>query len=256
MPRTWIAKLAALGSLSAVPLAIAEEEATITAKLRQSMPHLTVSHVAPSPVAGMYRVEVREKGAVFYVTEDASHLIAGDLYALATTGLTNVTETGRESRRRALLASLSLTDQIIFAPRRQPRATVSVFTDVDCPYCRKFHQHIGELNDHGIEVRYLAYPRAGRHSDTYEKMVSAWCADDRRKALAELKRGKVIAAASCANPVADQAELAEAMDVEGTPTIITTNGRKIAGYLPPLELLRELGLSPVVPPIAERQIGG
>ena len=253
MPRNWVAKIVVLGLLSASAASCAAgEEATILAKLKQSMSHLTVARIAPSPVAGLYRVEVRDKGAVFYVTEDASHLIAGDLYAVTDSGLANVTEMGREAKRRELLASLPLTEQIVFAAVGERQATVSVFTDVDCSYCRRFHQHIGELNDYGIEVRYLAYPRAGLGSNTYDKMVWAWCADDRRQALTDLKAGHDIPPVSCANPVAEQAELAEALDVEGTPTVIASSGRKIPGYLPPLELLRELGLSPAVLPVAEQ----
>ena len=253
MPRNQVAKTVVLGLLAAASASFAAaEEATILAKLKQSMSHLTVAHVAPSPVAGLYRVEMREKGAVFYITEDASHLVAGDLYALTGSGLANVTEVRRESKRRELLASLALTDQIVFAASGKRQATVSVFTDVDCSYCRSFHQHIGELNDYGIEVRYLAYPRAGLDSNTYKRMVWAWCADDRRQALTELKTGHDIPPASCANPVAEQAELAEAMDVEGTPTIITSSGRKIPGYIPPRELLRELGLSPAVIPVVKQ----
>ena len=248
MLHTCVRKTIGIVLLFAVPPATAEE-ATILAKLKQSTSHLVIAEVAPSPVDGLYRVEVQDQGAVFYVTADGSHLVAGDMYELTSDGLTNITEVGREVKRRSLLASLPLGDQIVFAPIDEPQATISVFTDVDCSYSRKFHQNVGELNDHGIEVRYLAYPRAGRHSDTYKKMVWAWCADDPHLALTALKRGNDIPPASCADPVGEQAALAEAMDVEGTPTMITSDGRKIAGYLPPLDLLRKLDIPPPESPV-------
>lgn len=131
MPRNWVARTVVLGLLSASAASCAAaEEATILAKLKQSMSHLTVARIAPSPVAGLYRVEVRGKGAVLYVTEDGSHLVAGDLYALTDSGLANVTEVGREAKRRELLASLPLAEQIVFAAVGERQAPP---TPTPCP---------------------------------------------------------------------------------------------------------------------------
>lgn len=113
---------------------------------------------------------------------------------------------------------------------------------MDCPYCRQFHRQVAELNGYGVEVRYLAYPRAGPHSDTGGKMASAWCAQDRRAALAMLKNGERIEPTTCEEPVAEHLSLGEKLHVEGTPTVITEMGERIPGYLPAAELAERLGL--------------
>jgi thiol:disulfide interchange protein DsbC len=68
--------------------------------------------------------------------------------------------------------------------------TVLVFTDVDCPYCRKFHEEMGELEARGIAVRYLAFPRSGAGTKAWRTMAAVWCAGDRREALTRAARGK------------------------------------------------------------------
>jgi thiol:disulfide interchange protein DsbC len=129
-----------------------------------------------------------------------------------------------------------------FKPKGETRAVVSVFTDVDCGYCRKLHLEMADMNALGIEVRYLAFPRAGVGSPTYDKIVSAWCADDRNQALTDLKLGKDIPNRACPNPVAKQYELGHDIGVTGTPAIVLEDGRLLPGYMPAAELAGLLGL--------------
>ena len=218
----------------------AVEETAVRERLAELLPRMPVSKVSPSPLPGIFAVETQD-GRVMYADAGGSHLIAGDMYALTEAGLVNLAEIRRQDRRRELLANVALSDMIIFAPR-ETKAVVNVFTDVDCGYCRKLHQERDELADYGIELRYLAYPRAGVDSETYENMVSAWCADDRQRAITRLKQGDSVSAQSCANPVAEQYELGAAVGVGGTPTLVTPDGALIPGYMPAAELATRLGL--------------
>ncbi len=217
----------------------AEEEA-VRARLVEALPGMPVSAVRPSPLPGLYSVEM-EDGSVLYADAGVSHVIAGDMYALTEAGPVNLAEVRRQQRRQELLAAVDLSDMIVFAPK-ETKAVVSVFTDVDCGYCRKLHQERDELADYGIEVRYLAYPRAGPESKTYENMVSAWCASDRQRAITRLKQGESVLPKACENPVAEQYRLGALVGVTGTPTLVTPTGELIPGYMPAADLAKRLGV--------------
>ena len=177
-----------------------------------------------------------------YGTADARFLFTGDMYAVEGEGFVNLTDGIRAERRRGLLGELREEDAIVFSPAGERKAYVNVFTDVDCGYCRKLHQEMAEINALGIEVRYLAYPRAGKDSDSYHKIVSAWCANDPHRAMTELKLGQNIPRRTCANPVEAQMDLGNQLGVNGTPALLTEDGRLIPGYLPAASLAEALGL--------------
>ena len=128
---------------------------------------------------------------------------------------------------------------IVFAPE-ETKYTVTVFTDVDCLYCAKLHREMAALNDYGIKVRYLAFPRAGIHSETYNKMVSVWCADDTQKAMTQAKLNRRVEPKQCKNPVKDHYNMGQLVGVNGTPTMIFDNGELYPGYIPPETLLQAL----------------
>ncbi len=214
-------------------------EALVT-KLKAIRPDLPIDAVHETPVAGIYGLELPD-GTVLYGTADGKHLIAGDMYALGD-DLVNLTESRRAVHRRALIDDMPLDDMVVFSPAARPKTSIYVFTDVDCGYCRKLHQEMADINALGIEVRYLAYPRAGVGSDSYRKIVSAWCAEDRRTALTDLKAGRTIPSKSCANPVAAQFDLGRQVGITGTPAIITEDGRLYPGYMPAAQLAATLGV--------------
>jgi thiol:disulfide interchange protein DsbC len=128
---------------------------------------------------------------------------------------------------------------IVFGPA-SAKYTITVFTDVECGYCRKLHGEIDQLNKLGVRVRYLAYPRAGPGTDDWHKMEAVWCSKDRNAAITMAKQGQVVQAKCGATPVAKQYELGEEMGVRGTPAIFTMAGDYIGGYLPPGEMVRQL----------------
>lgn len=225
---------------------LADEPLTMeqaASRLQASSPELPVSSIRESTLQGYYEVVLRG-GMTLYMDDRAEHFFAGDLFLVQEQGLVNATEVARVEARRDLLNSLDPADMIVFSPPKGPtRATVTVFTDIDCGYCRKLHQEVPELNRLGIEVRYLAYPRAGVGSASYEKAVSAWCADNPNLALTRAKAGKDIESRTCDNPVAAQYGLGGDFGVTGTPAVIYENGTLQAGYLPADQMAARLGIN-------------
>lgn len=218
------------------------DEGTVLGRLAKAASHLTVANVSSSPVPGIHEVEIAEDRARLYVTADGNHLFAGDLYVLSDDGLINLTEARRAAQRREVLADLKVTEMVVFPPTDGVKAVVYAFTDVDCPYCRQLHADVDQLNGYGIEVRYLAYPRGGAGTPTYDKMVSVWCAPDRQSAITAAKLGESVATATCDNPVADQFALGRSFYIGGTPALFSELGEMLSGYLPPDEIARRLGL--------------
>ena len=209
--------------------------------LQRRLPDVDIAAIESSPIPGLRAVEI-QNGVTLYVTEDGSYAIAGVLYELTDDGPVDTSEARRAAASLALLADLSTEQMIVFPPGGEPKAVLNVFTDTDCGFCRKLHADVPELNAYGIEVRYLAFPRAGIGSETYDKMVSAWCADDRNDAMTRLKQGRTIPSKSCDNPVAEHYEIGQIIGIQGTPTIITADGEMIGGYVPAAQLAKGLGV--------------
>jgi thiol:disulfide interchange protein DsbC len=139
-----------------------------------------------------------------------------------------------------LLARVSDADAIVFEPAGDARRTLTVFTDVDCTYCRRMHQEIAEFNRLGFRIRYLMFPRSGPGTDSWRKAEAVWCSSDRRAALTRAKRGEAVEARSCETPVAAQYELGRQLGIRGTPGIIADDGEYLAGYLPPKNMAEYL----------------
>ena len=210
-------------------------------KLKTLRPDIPIERVSETPIPDIYALELAG-GTVFYGTADGRYLFAGDLYELREDDLVNLAEAGRTEKRRELLESVPRKDMVIFSPAGPVKAAISVFTDVDCGYCQKLHLEVPQLNEMGIEVRYLAYPRAGIGSNSYDKIVSAWCAKDPNSALTKLKARQEIPQVTCANPVAGQFELGREMGVAGTPAIVLEDGSMLPGYMPAEQLAKALGI--------------
>lgn len=213
----------------------------LVSKLKSLRPDIPIEGISSTPIPGIIALELAG-GTVFYGTADGRYLFAGDLYELGDNDLINLAESGRAERRKSLMAGVARGDMLIFSPEGAARAAITVFTDVDCGYCQKLHQEVPALNEMGIEVRYLAYPRAGVGSSTYQKMVSAWCAQDANAALTRLKAREDIPTLSCTNPVADHYDLGREMGVAGTPAIVLDDGTMLPGYMPAEDLARRVGI--------------
>jgi len=190
-----------------------------------------------TPIAGLY--EFRQGADLVYVTADGRYGISGDIYRVA--DKENITETRRRELRLVLINAVPESSMVVFAPTTTPKYTVTVFTDVDCTYCRALHQQIAEYNRLGVKVRYLFYPRSGPNTESWTKAEQVWCSADRHAALTKAKAGQPLtAAATCPNPVAQGYELGREIGLSGTPGIVTESGQLLPGYAPPDILLQEL----------------
>jgi thiol:disulfide interchange protein DsbC len=176
-------------------------------------------------------------GDVVYATADGKFLLQGRLINLDTRE--DLTETAKTKNRRELLAGMDMSKQITFSPEN-PDYDLTVFTDIDCGYCRKLHAQVKEYNESGIAIHYMAFPRAGIGSHSYEKAVSVWCAADQQAALTLAKQGAEPDPEQCENPITEQYQLGIALGVTGTPAMLTGDGTLIPGYMPPEKLRARL----------------
>jgi len=200
------------------------------------IPGAKASDLRTTPVPGLY--EYRQGSELVYVTADGRFGLVGDLYRLA--DHSNLSDVRRRELRLELLNSVPESSMVVFSPEN-PKYTITVFTDVDCAYCRALHKQIAEYNRLGVKVRYLFFPRTGPNTESWAKAEQVWCSPDRRSALTQAKLGEPLKAAVCnPNPVASQYALGRSMGLTGTPGIITPSGDLLPGYAPPDELLQEL----------------
>lgn len=209
----------------------------IKAELIRVFPELKAATLKPSPVSGLYEVELDSR--VFYTTSDGKYLLMGDLVDLRSQS--NLTEVRRGALRTRLLDSVGEENMIVIGPEKA-RRTLTVFTDVDCSYCAKFHLDVPALNKQGVKVRYLFFPRSGLNSESYRRAVAVWCAKDRAKAIGIAKAGGKLDMKTCSNPVENHYRLGERLDINGTPAIFIDNGKVLPGYVPAARLLNMLGL--------------
>jgi thiol:disulfide interchange protein DsbC len=232
-------RIAAIGLGLLVSLPAMADEASVQAAITQSLkavaPTAQIDEIVPTPVPELYEVSLG--GKLLYVTGDGKFLISGQIIDLRSGE--NLTETKRNDTRRKAIEGVGEENMIVFSPQ-DPKYTVTVFTDIDCGYCRKLHREIDSYEDAGIKVRYLLFPRSGVDSPSYNKAVSVWCSEDRAKALTEAKQGKAVDKKECDNPVREDMDLGHSLGVTGTPTIVLEDGKVVPGYVPAASLKRML----------------
>ena len=219
------------------------ETNNILKNLLTARPDLEFSVVGMSFVPGVYEVQVKN-GPLLFVHESGEYLFQGDLLQVTANEIISTMELRQAEKRRQLFADRSIENMIIFKPEGDSRAIMNVFTDVDCGYCRKFHREVPELNAMGIEVRYLAFPRAGIPSGSYNKIAKAWCAEDKQDTLTKVKNGQTVDIEVCDNnPVAEHYAFGNSIGVTGTPAIILMDGTLIPGYQPAKNYAQMLGIT-------------
>lgn len=206
-------------------------EAEVRAGLAKALPDIKPDSVTQSVVSGLYEVAIGPQ--IFYVSQDGKYLMQGHLLDLEQHK--DLTEPKQAEARKRVVDGVGEDRMVIFGPEKYQH-TVTVFTDVECGYCRKLHSEIKAYEDEGIRVRYLFYPRAGVGSRSYQEAVAVWCAADRKKALTDAKAGKEIELKTCDNPVLDHMQLGELLGISGTPALVLDDGEMLPGYVPPKRL--------------------
>ena len=239
MTRKWLLGLLMLAGAAAQPLALAQQPDAASdprVEVATHLPGAKADDLRVSPIPGIY--EYTRGTDIAYVTADGKYAINGDLYEIAADN--NLTDVRRRELRTKLMAEVPESQMLIFGPK-DAKYTVTVFTDVDCAFCRKLHSQIAEYNRLGIRVRYLLYPRTGPNSSSWTKAEQVWCSPDRNDALTRAKLGQDLKAKPCAdNPVARTYALGKDFALQGTPAIILADGDLLPGYVPPDVLVKQL----------------
>ncbi|MEJ6612245.1 MAG: DsbC family protein [Porticoccus sp.] len=233
---------------AAVPVAAegvsSEIAKKITDTLKASRPDLKFGKVEKTKIQGLYLIRVNATQSL-YVGETGEYAVAGDMYHVKPGQFAPVVPRHIIEMRKNKIDAIALDDVIAFPSLTgKTKAIIYVFTDVDCHFCQKFHNEtLPDLSMRGVEVRYLAYPRAGIGSDSYQKMTSAWCASDKKTALSALKNGETISENDCnENPITDQYDLGQEIGITGTPAILLGDGTLLMGYRSAKDLLSIIGV--------------
>lgn len=211
------------------------EEDKIRAAILALVPDAKIESLRPSAMPGVYEALVG--GGEVYISADGKFLLAGALWDVS--GKTNLTEVSRAVRRQKELKAIKPEQRIVFAAEH-PAHRITVFTDLDCGFCRKLHENVQAYNDAGISVEYVLFPRGGLDSPSYDAAVSVWCADDRKQALTLAKRGESVTPKICPNPIREEYAIGQRIGIGSTPSIVTEDGRLLLGYFEPQQLLAQI----------------
>ncbi|HBX27304.1 MAG TPA: protein-disulfide isomerase [Gammaproteobacteria bacterium] len=220
----WLAWIFAFFSVAAMA-----DEARIREAISGINPMIEIKSVDAVAQTPFFEV-ILMSGERIYTDKSGLYFVAGDLYNVGIGDLQNLTEISRRVDRQAILEDLDPLKLVVFSPVVEVTHRLLIFTDIDCGYCRRLHSEIDQLLKYGVEVRYAAFPRAGVGSDSYDKYVSVYCANDQRAAMTLAKAGEMPEAATCDNPVSGQYQLGQKLGITGTPTLIFENGEMQPGY--------------------------
>ena len=205
----------------------------LTQSLAENMPSVKITKISASPIDGLFEVIVGSQ--VVYMDADARYMIEGDLFDLKTKQ--NVTEDAKSGIRLSAINALGSDNMLVYRPETV-KHTITVVTDIDCPYCRKLHSEIPDYLKNDVEVRYIFMPLKG--SNDMKKTISVWCSDDQQLALDIAKAGGDVEESTCDNPIKNHMELARNLGVRGTPAIVLEDGTLLPGYVPVDKVVAEI----------------
>ena len=240
IPQALVASLILLLTFSFVGAADESlEEMTRLLKLRLGTDQ--VEPATATSVEGVYQTRFGDKFA--YLIEGGRYVFIGDMVDLENAH--NLTEMSRRELVVEELASFDQKKTIVFPADNQELAVLNVFTDTSCGYCQKLHTEVKYLQEAGISVHYIPYPRGGDRGPGYSDLKKVWCSDDQQAAMSIAKGSKAGALAS-----SDNCESAQYVDegyvlgnrigVTGTPALYASDGTKFNGYVPYKQLIPQL----------------
>ncbi|MEE9334009.1 MAG: DsbC family protein [Granulosicoccaceae bacterium] len=203
-----------------------EQITLLRAQIDKEIPGMPIKSIMATPVDGVY--ELVSEGQIYYINEDASFLLTGNMIDLETEQ--NLTEIRLGGLHMELLEDIDESNMLIYEPEEASDRSITVFTDISCGYCRLLHEQIDTLLDAGVRVRYLMFPRAGLGSPGHQALESVWCADDPQKAMTTAKAGGQVDEMSCDNPIENHVEVAQQVGLRGTPLIYLDTGERVHGY--------------------------
>ncbi len=240
MTRRTALALTAAAAAFAAGLALLAMPAAANDALKKSLqtrfPDLNIEQVSKSPIPGLW--EVYADGQIFYADDKGDHvLLNGMLVDMKTR--TNLTDERLSKLRSVDFGSLPV-DLAIKEVKGNGKRKLVVFSDADCPFCKRLEKSLLEVND--VTVYTFLYPIDKLHPQANERSRRVWCSGDRLKAWKEwmLEGKNPTAGADCDNPVGKLAALGEKLRVNGTPTLVFANGRTVPGAIPAKDIERYL----------------
>ena len=219
-------------------LAAADLRDRVVEALAITNPNLSVESITDSPVKGVKEIKL-SNGDFLYGSQGSDHLFSGRLLSFTGDELVDLTEEREREDRAEMLQDLAPGKTITFAAEVDEKHEIFVFTDISCPYCKKFQDHMEEMNERGVTVHYLALPRSGIDTSVANTMARIWCAEDPQVAIDDAFSGKPFSqkVMPCQPPVADQYTMARSLGVSGTPSVFSQDGRNLGGYMTPDEVI-------------------
>lgn len=209
----------------------AKDIANIMERLEKVAPQEKPDSITATTIDGLYEIVFGSE--IFYVSSDGRYVLQGALLDLETNE--NMTETTRAGLRKTAMGQLKESEMIVFSPEKT-RHTITVFTDIDCGYCRKLHAEMDELNSYGVEVRYMMFPRNGPNTPSFQKAVNVWCSKDQQLSMTKAKAGESVPQSNCDHPITSQFNVGQQLGVTGTPALLLDDGTLIPGYRPAKDL--------------------
>ena len=208
--------------------------AAVRAALQRLMPDEPVQSIEPAGAAGL--VEAVVGGQAYYFTADGRYLLGGPL--IDTARRANLTEAHLKKVNAIAWHTLPL-DLAIKRVKGKGTRRIAIFEDPDCPYCKALERTLETMDD--LTVYVLLFPIDALHPQAAAKSKAVWCAQDRAAAWQmAMRTGAVPAAPDCKDPIAAIGEFAKRHGINGTPTMVLADGRRLVGAVPRAQLEREL----------------
>jgi thiol:disulfide interchange protein DsbC len=222
----------------------ADDKATFENSLKNLSPsEIKVVEINATPIEGIKEVliDAGRGSEIVYMSADGKYILNGSIVDIEKK--INLTDQKKSVIRKDLLAGIGKSQRIDFYPEGQEMTHhITVFTDIDCGYCRKLHAEMSQYNDLGIGISYLFFPRAGVQSASFDKAVNVWCAKDQQEAMTLAKAGETVEPKKCDNPIEEHYKTGLTAGVSGTPALVLDDGTLMPGYLPPAQLKQRLDL--------------
>lgn len=153
---------------------------------------------------------------------------------------------------KPVLNAIKKDDIIVFGSEKEDATELYVFTDPTCGYCQMLHSQIEQYEKENFKINYLPFPRGGLKGGGYQMMVNTYCSSDIKSSFTGYKENPSHFNAipkdglteadkkECADIVKKYYDLGTAIGIAGTPSIYTSEGFKVGGYVPAVQLKRSL----------------
>ena len=195
-------------------------------RLKDLYPATRIERVQALEIPTVYEVTMGKNSA--YTDATGRYFVFGHLFDMKTQR--DLTAERMEKQQRIDFSQLPLGDAIKTV-RGKGERVLAVFSDPDCPYCKRLEAELDKLDN--VTLYIFPYPLEGLHPEAVDKAVAVWCAPDRARAWADLmKTGKVPAKRDCENPIQRNIQLAQQLGINGTPTMVSADGRMLLGAAP------------------------